>query len=526
MMMSRASGQCSAILAGFLLLSPASTESGVRVDPTTQSFVDSTGRSVLFHGINVVGKNSRKEQELSDKQMDVMKDLGFNVARVGLSWDLYETKRSIFDETYLDFVEAQVNALGRRGILSFLDMHQDLLAKQYCGHGLPEWHMWPSDSADFHRNGRWAFPQPVAQPKYGPNDTYSGPYGRISNCLEAESGKIGWAGLYMTRALSNAAQLLYNNESGRLDAFAAFWRKVARRFRNNEYVLAYELINEPWLGDIFADPSLLVPSRADKVLLEAFYEKLHTAIRAEDNDTMIFFEPATGGNIFDTTHYGSDTTPGGAGFRHKTAFSYHIYCPWVQTDMPGTSSSWLKEWLCEKFNGWQFGIRAADTKRLKVAAILSEFGAVNASDPVMQRLLDFSMNAMDTNLHSWTYWYMIPREDGKNPEAPVLARTFARRVAGEIQSMSFDMASGNFTLRYAADPSIPARTEIFASLRHHYPRGLDYSLEPEAAGKIHQDGNLIWVEHAADLPQNLEVTVRVWHKAAKSEHLQPMLLAV
>ncbi|CAE7735799.1 unnamed protein product [Symbiodinium necroappetens] len=264
-MVSRASGGISAILAAFLLLSPASTESGVRVDPTTQSFVDSTGRSVLFHGINVVGKNSRKEQELSEKQMDVMKDLGFNVARVGLSWDLYETEPGLFDETYLDFVEAQVNALGRRGILSFLDMHQDLLAKQYCGHGLPEWHMWPSDSDDFHRNGRWAFPQPVAKPKYGPNDTYSGPYGRISNCGEAESGKIGWAGLYMTRALSNAAQLLYNNESGRLDAFADFWRKVARRFRSNEYVLAYELINEPWLGDVFADASLLIPSRADKV---------------------------------------------------------------------------------------------------------------------------------------------------------------------------------------------------------------------------------------------------------------------
>ena len=40
-----------------------------------------------------------------------MKDLGFNVARVGLSWDLYETKPGIFDETYLDFVEAQALAI-------------------------------------------------------------------------------------------------------------------------------------------------------------------------------------------------------------------------------------------------------------------------------------------------------------------------------------------------------------------------------------------------------------------------------
>ena len=49
--------------------------------------------------------------------MDVMKDLGFNVARVGLSWDLYETKPGIFDETYLDFVEAQANHREQNGPL-------------------------------------------------------------------------------------------------------------------------------------------------------------------------------------------------------------------------------------------------------------------------------------------------------------------------------------------------------------------------------------------------------------------------
>ena len=107
----RAAGLFPSFHAAFVLLIPALAESGVRVDPATQSFVDSAGRSVLFHGINVVGKNSRKEQELSDKQMDVMKDLGFNVARVGLSWDLYETKPGNFDETYLDFVEAQARNL-------------------------------------------------------------------------------------------------------------------------------------------------------------------------------------------------------------------------------------------------------------------------------------------------------------------------------------------------------------------------------------------------------------------------------
>ena len=68
----RASGQSSAFLAAFPLLIPASAESGVRVDPTTQSFVDSAGRSVLFHGINVVGKYSRNWVVIQELQLSYL----------------------------------------------------------------------------------------------------------------------------------------------------------------------------------------------------------------------------------------------------------------------------------------------------------------------------------------------------------------------------------------------------------------------------------------------------------------------
>eukprot|EP00971_Amphidinium_carterae_P312739 6215626-Amphidinium_carterae.1 len=72
--------------------------------------------------------------------------------------------------------------------------------------------------------------------------------------------------------------------------------REARRFKNNPYILGYELINEPWIGDVFANPALVVPSHSDSVNMQPFYEKLHAAIRQEDNDTIVLFEPATGGN--------------------------------------------------------------------------------------------------------------------------------------------------------------------------------------------------------------------------------------
>ena len=40
-----------------------------------------------------------------------------------------------------------------------------------------------------------------------------------------------------------------------------FLDKIHYIFRENEYILGYELINEPWCGDIFEEPDLLIPGR-------------------------------------------------------------------------------------------------------------------------------------------------------------------------------------------------------------------------------------------------------------------------
>ena len=46
------------------------------------------------------------------------------------------------------------------------------------------------------------------------------------------------------------------------DAFLKFWEVVADRFKSNPYVLGYELINEPWAGNVYRHPELLEPSKA------------------------------------------------------------------------------------------------------------------------------------------------------------------------------------------------------------------------------------------------------------------------
>ena len=46
-------------------------------------------------------------------------------------------------------------------------------------------------------------------------------------------------------------QSLYDNEQDIQERFTLFWSKVSKHFADNPHVLGYELLNEPWAGDIY-----------------------------------------------------------------------------------------------------------------------------------------------------------------------------------------------------------------------------------------------------------------------------------
>ena len=93
-------------------------------------------------------------------------------------------------------------------------------------------------------------------------------------------------------SLSESVGRLYDNYEGLLDQFALFWGEVARNFAGSknwnllhslshrwmhlnftdEHVLGYEIMNEPWCGDVYEDPTLLVPGVADRRYLQPMYE--------------------------------------------------------------------------------------------------------------------------------------------------------------------------------------------------------------------------------------------------------------
>jgi hypothetical protein len=61
----------------------------------------------------------------------------------------------------------------------------------------------------------------------------------------------GWETNFFAEAVGEAYQDLYNNHNGMADDMVNFWAKSASVFANNSNIIAYELINEPWCGDIY-----------------------------------------------------------------------------------------------------------------------------------------------------------------------------------------------------------------------------------------------------------------------------------
>ena len=78
-----------------------------------------------------------------------------------------------------------------------------------------------------------------------------------------------------------------------MDKLATVWKLLAEEFKDNPAVIGYNVINEPWAGNVFKDGSLLLPGETGRKNLAPMYEKVNKAIREVDEKTLLFWEPAT-----------------------------------------------------------------------------------------------------------------------------------------------------------------------------------------------------------------------------------------
>ena len=426
--------------------------------------MDVDGRVRVFHGLNRVEKQFPwYPPTLLDKQhLDNLQSWGFNVVRLGMMWSGVETGPYEVNNTYLSIMDGIIDSLGKRGIYVILDMHQDVLSSKFNSYdGAP---LWLVNSLP---KTKHAYPWPLKK--------------KPSN----------WEENYIAYAVGEAFENIYNNASGAVDHLIFFWKTVAKRYGQKYNVLGYELINEPWPGNTYADPLLFLPGNAGSEHLLPLYDKLASAIDQVDNQTMIFYEPVTWGMILTGKTLGSGFShvPGGDKMRERAVFSYHYYCWFAGSYDKNPFPAWLRALCDHLFFPHVIESVAKDTSATGGGMFLTEFGLCNANAPKNSTEYQECLSVLSTTDMaglSWTYWdseFYLSNGSVNTENVKLFSRPYPMALEGQLLLSQFDSASKVYTLNYL--PKENSTTYIYVPAIH-YPNGFNVTIPSDC--KSSNDG--------------------------------------
>ena len=422
----------------FLFLIPILLLTGCWQKPASTKYItDNQGRALILHGTNSSGNAKHSAGHIpwiqeKDVEQEVV-EWGFNFVRFLIFWDGVEPERGVFDEAYLDMVEERVNWYTSRGAYVMLDMHQDVYGYGVGGNGAPEWATELSLMDDF--------------------------------ALEFPGGSPWWLEYLDPRVIAAFLNFWgYNTHQYLQDHYILSWQKVAERFKDNPGVIGYDLMNEPYPGDLVSAVALTF----EKTRLKDFYDRLIPAIRDVDDDKWIFFEPQSFMINFGVASTLPALTDPRSGEK-RLAYAPHAY--------PLTLHEGIPYNLTDKFNMREWNRnRVKELNRHQVPLIVGEFGGSD-DVPGFGEYLDDSLAMYDLMGAGWTYWDNHPGGWGpldsdlnETPKVNHLVRPYPRAIAGQPIEFSFDVETKVFTLAFAEKQGVTGPTEIHLPDRH-YPNG-------------------------------------------------------
>jgi endoglycosylceramidase len=414
---------------------------------------DSDGRVFIPHGLNEIYKLPPFEPSaggFSNDDAAFLADNGFNAVRLGVIWAGVEPEPGVINYAYLDTIRQTVQTLADHGIVSLLDMHQDLYSSTFGGEGAPEW---------------------AVQTGGLPNPDFGFPATYFLNPAQNHAWDAFWA---------NAEA---SNGVGLENHYARMYEAVANYFKDNPGVVGYELMNEPWPGSpwlatLFGSPTL------DAQELTPFYNQVDSAIRAVDPTTPVFFQPNFGFGLGLPTHLGTVEDP-------HSVFAFHDYC--LQSQLADIGDGCLPQLLATADQA------VAYAGSHDIPALMTEFDSNNLST------VGYTLQAADQDQLGWMPWAYTGQHDvttlDPNTEAlvydpsqppvgdnvdtaklAVLAEPYPQAIAGTPDSWSFDNDTGTFQLSYSTEKvdgggSFPAGSQTTISTPAiEYPNGYHVSV--------------------------------------------------
>ncbi|KAJ3431228.1 hypothetical protein M0812_02905 [Anaeramoeba flamelloides] len=494
-----------------LILLPTLLTCLVQIDSKSNHFVDSSGRIVIFRGVNAVYKAfpfhpSRDKFDpktsLVKEDFELLRSLGFNGVRLGVMWPGVEPKEGQYNGTYLQVMKDLVEEMNEYGIYSLIDFHQDVLSRKFCGEGVPNFYVKDDPILPF--------AEPVTEEPIPKN---SDGYPKMEDCL-----KKLFAEYYLSAAASKAFQNLYDNVGGFQDKFREYWMQLATTFSDSN-ILGYEIINEPWAGDYFADPKIIIPSEADKINLMPMYKNVYADIRSVDQDHIIFYEQSLTDVIGEN---GFEGPPGDYSKDRNQVFSYHVYC---STDKNGSPKNLL---FCNVTDELDWDDVWLSIDKMGVTGALTEYGAM-PDNTISIENIHYIGKKVDSKFQSSLYWqykyfmdYTTQSDEGESlffndgslqeEKVKALSRTYAQKVQGMPKGMFFNPLNSAFSFSWKLDTSVTKPTVIFLNEKYYYPNGFNVRYNIQGCSYNQSETNYIEIVVPSSAPNDTLVTITITKK--------------
>jgi len=483
----------------------------IKINKYTRMFVDEENRSNIFHGVNVVYKlfpfipdTSEAHWDaffsLNSKDIAIMKAYGFNLVRLGITWESIERKPGQYDLEHLEKMEKLVSAFGAAGIKVIIDAHQDMFSRIFCGEGVPPFYAqqllnikdenFIDTNCDFTLLGQFNKLIGICIPLKSFNWEYELNEDEIKVPTLNSCGNK-FLKYHQSPELSTAYQAFYENKLNLQDKFIEFWKTVATRFARNPYVIGLDLWNEPWPGNIFLETSPFIPGYTTNKHVIPFYNKLYNALKKIDSEFIYMLEtvpfpdtlPFFGGHSVS----GFRSAPLGEAALEFQVLNLHSYCCMAKGDACETGEPLLIDsiGLCPSFHKRKLYKNKAQADKLGIPLIITEFGACSDTKACYNEMKGF-LDAADVHLTSWAYWMYKPfgdhttsaRDDMEGifyengvPQAVkerALTRTYIQAYQGVPLSAQFDYETGFFFSKFYLDLNINAPSCLYLNRQLFY----------------------------------------------------------
>nr|AAB67050.1 endoglycoceramidase II [Rhodococcus sp. (in: high G+C Gram-positive bacteria)] len=417
-------------------LAASGSGSGSGTALTPSYLKDDDGRSLILRGFNTASSAKSAPDGMPQfTEADLAReyaDMGTNFVRFLISWRSVEPAPGVYDQQYLDRVEDRVGWYAERGYKVMLDMHQDV----YSGAITPEGNSGNGAGAIGNGAPAWA--------------TYM-------DGLPVEP-QPRWELYYIQPGVMRAFDNFWNTTGKHpelVEHYAKAWRAVADRFADNDAVVAYDLMNEPFGGSLQGPAFEAGP-------LAAMYQRTTDAIRQVDQDTWVCVAPQAIG-VNQGLPSGLTKIDDPRAGQQRIAYCPHLYP--LPLDI-GDGHEGLARTLTDvTIDAWR--ANTAHTARVlgDVPIILGEFGL----DTTLPGARDYIERVYGTAREMGagvSYWSSDPGPWG--PYLPdgtqtllvdTLNKPYPRAVAGTPTEWS--STSDRLQLTIEPDAAITAPTEIY-----------------------------------------------------------------